>query len=184
MTLIQSLITGRLIGVTMDKKNKLIIIPDSVKQLVLEFFINECQGEENKTSRLFLASEFFGAPKPEIPENRDNITFKFDSSKDRRVRETLSNLQNLGHLIGYSDNGGAFLSNKEGDIVPYMNKEYAKYHTLKKKLDAMYHSYKKKYGAKAALKLFDGQGEFDFMDRFDSEGNETIPEPPIERMGE
>jgi len=137
-------------------------LPDGVEQLVLDFFTNECQGEGCRTSRAYLACEYFGAPSPKVTNNK--VTFPADSFADRLARQTISTLQHLGHLIGYSSKGGAFLSKQEGDIVPYMNKEYAKYRTLKKKLDAMYHSYKRKYGAEAALKIFDGQGEFDFME--------------------
>jgi hypothetical protein len=39
------------------------------------------------------------------------------------------------------------------------------------------------YGSEKAAEIVK-QYEFSFMDRFDSEGNETIPEPPIERMEE
>lgn len=136
-------------------------IPAEVYDKMLDFIKRDCLGRGMKTSKAYLAYHFFDDPL--LTPKGDNMTC--NDVNDRKVRMVVSELQNRGNLIVYdadSHDGGLFYAQTAEECEHYMNQEFSRYKKVKVKCDAMYHSFKKKFGAMAAARLCDGQMEFEF----------------------
>jgi hypothetical protein len=160
------------------------ITPNQIQE-VLDYLKTECLGEKLKVSRAGLAAVIFNA----------RITFGLDGRMlvdawaDRKIRDAIRKLQDRGEPISYAANnpkGGVFyedINHPSDSWVHYLNQRAARISSEVKTFKAQWYTYKRMYGSEKAAKIV-GQYEFSFMqpDRFD--GNETLPEPPIERMEE
>jgi hypothetical protein len=162
------------------------ITTDQINE-TLRYLKTECLGETMKISRAGLAAIIFDAKLLTGIDGR-MIVSAWD---DRKVRDAIRRLQDRGEPISYAANnpkGGVFyedIRNPSDSWVHYLNQRAARIASEVKTFKAQWYTYKRMYGSEKAAEIV-RQYEFSFMqpDRFDSQGNETLQEPPIERLEE
>jgi len=94
---------------------------------------------------------------PEEDISKDTISrLTFESYSDfaiRKVRKAVEILISRGHKILPHDGGYSVWSEDPKPVREYLNKEYHKLTESKKKLDAMYHTFKETFGDLEAAKV-------------------------------
>jgi len=156
-------------------------ITDEQIQEVLDYLKTECLGEEMKVSRAGLAAVIFDDPLLTDKNGKQSCT----DWHDRQVRDAIRKLQDRGEPISYAANntkGGVFyedIRNPSDSWVHYLNQRAARISSEVKTFKSQWYRYMRMYGRKKAAEIVK-QYEFDFMDRFDAQGNETIQEPTYE----
>jgi len=161
------------------------ITPNQINE-TLHYLKTECLGEDLLIHRAGLAAIIFDDPLFTIDENGYPTCTRWH---DRQVRDIIRKLQDRGEPISYAANnpkGGVFyedINHPSDSWVHYLKQRAARISSETKTFRMQWYTYKRMYGSEKAAEIVK-QYEFSFMDRFDSEGNETIPEPPIERMEE
>ena len=152
------------------------ITTDQINE-TLRYLKTECLGETMKISRAGLAAIIFDDPLLTDKNGKQSCT----DWNDRKVRDAIRKLQDRGEPISYAANnpkGGVFyedVNNPSDSWVHYLKQRAARISSETKTFNAQWHTYKRMYGSEKAAEIVK-QYELPFMDRFDAQGNEDVPE--------